>query len=477
MKEKNKAQSIILGALLLSVGMQFANYGTAVCVSGEVSRMNAMQYYVLVNTMGSLGMMLILPVVGNLTAIFGQRTLILLGILIQFGGRLVMMASSTVVPYSIAFLLQAVGGGLYISAPFILIAGAVEERERAKYFGYIAVANAVGAIFGPIMVSMLYAGGGILSKVAYIANLPLTLIGFLLVFSACPNQKRRDAAKGFDTMGLLLTVLGVACLVFWLNLGGKMFDWLSLTSAVLLAAAILALGAMIRRERKIDNPAVPVRMFRNPRLTYAFIGSVVASAYATCSASYSVMWIRLNYSGFAASSFYNGTATMMQNLVILILGFFLGAYVGKEFQVRFRRMGIASMAAAMLATGILYCLKFTGTAEGADLIMVTSGLPLGMLLIYVATAIGGFTSVVAQSTFSAFWQSNTPREEIPAGQALYNFGATGGSCIFGAIVGVVLGNSTDYSRAFATGFVFALIGLVCAIVGFRFTDKTKADSK
>ena len=79
--------------------------------------------------------------------------------------------------------------------------------------------------------------------------------------------------------------------------------------------------------------------------------------------------------------------------------------------------------------------------------------------------------MVSQSTFSAFWQSNTPREDIPSGASLYSFGATGGSVIFGAVVGVVLGSSGDYTRAFATGFVFAVIGLICAIVGFRFSKE------
>ena len=47
------------------------------------------------------------------------------------------------------------------------------------------------------------------------------------------------------------------------------------------------------------------------------------------------------------------------------------------------------------------------------------------------------------------------------------------------MVGVVLGTSGDYSRAFATGFVFAVIGLICAIAGFRFSKEeiAAADAK
>ncbi|MCL1912425.1 MAG: hypothetical protein FWG10_00735 [Eubacteriaceae bacterium] len=84
-------------------------------------------------------------------------------------------------------------------------------------------------------------------------------------------------------------------------------------------------------------------------------------------------------------------------------------------------------------------------------------------MIYLATGIGGFTSVVAQST----WQSNTPVEGMPAGQGLYSFAITGGSCIFSAIVGVVMGTSGDYARAFAIGFIISAIGFVCANIGFK----------
>ena len=469
----------IIGVLMLSIGMQFANYGTAVVVSGEVGKMDAMQYYVLIAALGSLGMMLILPIVGKLTAIVGQRNMIIIGILIQCAGRIMMIFMGDWMMYGIAYLIQSIGGGFYITAAYVLMAGSVPPTERAKFFGYIAVANSIGAILGPLLVSAMYSSGGILAQLAYLSNLPVTIIGFLMIMKDCPNSKTPGATKGFDFLGLILTVVGVACLVLWLNLGGKMFEWFSAPSAAMVILAVIALAWTIKRELSIENPAVPIKMFRNSRLAYAFICSIVAAAYSTCSATYSVMWIRMNFSALPGSTFFNGTATMAQNLIILILGFFLGGFIGKKFTKRFRTFGILAMVAAMIATGMLYCLQFTGTAEAGNLMLVGTSVPVGMLLIYIATAIGGFTSVVAQSTFSAFWQSNTPPEDIPSGQALYSFGATGGSVIFGAVVGVVLGNTTDYSRAFAAGFVFAAIGFICALVGFKFSKEeiTAAEKK
>ncbi len=471
---RRKNWAFILGVLIMCIGMQIANYGTAVCVSGEVQRMGAMDYYVLVGAMGSLGMMLILPVVGKLTAIFSLQTMIAAGICIQFLGRLGMIFSNTWIPYALSYLLQSIGGGFYVSSAYINMGGAVEPQERAKFFGYIPLANAVGAIFGPVLVSSMYAAGGIAAKMAYIINLPITLLGFALIFKDCSTRKTPGATKGFDFLGLGLTVLGIACMVLWLNLGGKTFQWISLPSAALLVAGVTFLAWLAKRETTIANPAVPLRMFKNKRLLAAFLCAIVASAYSTCSASYSIMWIRINYSGFPGSTLFNGTASLPQQVVMVILGLFLGGYIGKKFTRRFRPFGIAAMAAAMVATGLLYCLKFSGTAAENNIITI-GDIPVGMLMIWLAVSIGGFTSVVAQSTFSVFWQSNTPKEDIPSGQAMYSFGSTGGSCIFGAVVGVVLGTSGDYSRAFATGFVFAAIGLIVAILGFRFS-KEEAES-
>ena len=229
---------------------------------------------------------------------------------------------------------------------------------------------------------------------------------------------------------------------------------------------------MIKRETTIANPAVPVQMFKNKRLTSAFICAMVGSAYGACAASYSLMWIRLNYGGFGASSFFNGTATMPQQIMILLLGTFLAPYISKKFIKRFRPFGILSMVTALIALTILFCLQFTGTAKNGNVMTIANGtIPVGMVMIYIATAIGGFTSAISQATYSAFWQSNTPREDIPSGQALYSIGSTGGSAIFGAVCGVVLGSSGDYSRAFATGMVFALIGLIVAITNFKFTKE------
>lgn len=464
---------LIIGSLILSVGLMLANFGCTVSMAGQLGAMDAAQYYVLVNALGSLGMMLILPIVGRLTGIFGMRNLILLGIVVQCAGRVLMMAAGTWIPYALGYLIQALGGGCFTTAAYVLLAMAVPPAETPKFFGYNSVAIAVGSMLGPILVSTMSAMGGMMAKLAYISHMPFVIVGFLLVWKGCPNQRTPGAGANFDYGGLVLSVVGLSGLVLWLNLGGKMFQWASAPSLILMAAAVVSLVVVIRRELTIDNPAIPLRMFKNRRLTHAFLGSMCSSVFSTCVASYTIMWVMYNFSAFPGAVLFNGTASIMSHIVNLVLGLFLGGYVGKQFVKRFRPFGIAAAIASIIATGMLFCLRFTGTAAAGN-VMAVGNMPVGMILIYVACAIGGFTMVVANSTYSAYWQSNTPREEIPSGQAMYSFGAMMASCFFGALVGVLMGTSGDYTIAFGAACVICVLGLVNAIVGFKFTPEEVA---
>lgn len=64
-------------------------------------------------------MMLLLPLVGKLTAIAGQRNMLLSGILIQLLGRICMMCGTSWVPYASVYLIQSIGGGFYSSSAYV----------------------------------------------------------------------------------------------------------------------------------------------------------------------------------------------------------------------------------------------------------------------------------------------------------------------------------------------------------------------
>lgn len=471
-----KNRVVIFGVLILTLGLMIANYGCTVSMASDLGALNGVQYYVLVAALGSLSMMLVLPIVGSLTGIFGQRNLILIGVLIQAAGRLLMMFASSWIPYAIGYFIQGLGGGLYTTASFVIILSSVPPQESPKFFGYNSMAMAIGSMLGPILVSTMSAFGGMTAKLAYFSHLPFVIIALIMIWRGCPNQRTPGAGKGFDYPGVVLAVIGLSCLVLWLNLGNKMFTWLSVPSIILIVVAVIGIIVVIRREITIANPSIPLKMLKNKRLAYAFIGQACLSAYSTCVATYTIMWVMYNYGAFPGATLYNGTASIMTYIVQLILGLFIGAYIGKKFVQRFRPFALLGVVAAIVATAMLFCLRFTGTAAEGNIIAIGS-VPLGMIVIYVACAVGGFATSITNVVFTPFWQSNTPPQDIPSAQSLTSFGAMMSSSLFGALAGILMGNSGDYTIAFGAACIISVIGLFVGIAGFKFSPEEIAAAR
>lgn len=394
----------VAGILALAICMQFSTYGPGIAMPTKLRELDGMAFYALCTALGSIGTMLILPMVGKLYNIFGMRTIIITGVVMQFIARIGMMAAPSVVPFMVLYALQAMGGGMYISAAYVMMAGAVSSEKRPKFYGYIATSNAIGALLGPLVCGQIVDAGFV--DFAFIAYIPFALVAIICIFRFAPNRKEAGAAAGFDFIGVVLLVAAVCCIMFWMNLGGKSFAWNSLPSIAMILVGIVALISLIRRESTIENPSVPIKMFKKKRLTASFLGQVCLSCYSTCTAAYCVNYIQnVLLSGNAMLS---GTATMPQTIVIAVLGIFIGRYLGKDFVRRFRPMGILAFLCPITATLILFSLKPESS----------------MLQIWIATGIGGVSSAIAQSSFAAFFQTELKPEEFAPAQSMYNFGST-----------------------------------------------------
>lgn len=447
----------VSGILTFCVGLMFSNYGPGMAIPAKLAGMDGMGYYALLSAMGTVGMILVLPMVGKLYDIFGMRNVMLLGMAVQLLARIGCMMSGTVVPLMALYCVQAVGGGLLMPAPFVMMAGAVPGEERPKYYGLIATFNAVGTLFGPIVCGWLVDMGW--GDWAFIAYLPIVLVAVFLFFRSVPNQRHAQAAAGFDYLGVVMLVVSIACIVLWMNLAGKNFAWTSLPSIGMIVAGILALIGLIRRELAIENPSVPIRLFKKKRLTSSFLAAFFLSAYSTCSAAYLIVYIQtILISGNATIS---GTATMPQTIVTAILGITLGGYLGKNFVKRFRPVGILACACATVASLLMFLLRPESS----------------MFQIWIATALGGVSLAVSQSSFVAFFQTVLKPEEIPPAQSLYSFGGTSGSVIFGAFAGIILNFGGSYNTVYLLAVACSGLALLVAITGFRFSPEEIAASE
>lgn len=443
---------MIICLLLTMVTATASSYGNNIVLPTLLTQMGVMDYYAVYAAIASMGMMTALPLMGSLSSKFGTKFVILFGLIAQFVTRFLLMVTTNFLLFGVLYALAGFFSGLYMSAPYSVMAEVVDSKERPKFFGFIAAASAAGALVGPyltgVIVDQISAGAGL---ICYVIFAILPVIGFVTLY---PNVKR--PGNKFDLGGLLLLFVFVLSLVMWLSLGGKLFPFLSPVGICLPILAILALILLIRRESKVDAPAVPIQVFAKKRFRYTFIIQALVVSYATCIGAYGIVYAQ-QVMGFGGA--VSSTVTMPQTVVQFIVGLFIGSFVGKAFKKRFRPFALLAILTYLI--GLLIFFTLTPTTS--------------LIIVYLATGIGGIGQAITQSCYAAFFQTEMTGNEIHAAQGMYQFASTGGSCVFTGICGAAMNMGLSLNQVFLIGGIFVAVALVLGLIGFRFPKEEMAE--
>lgn len=443
-----KKAFMIVAVLLTTVTSTASSYANNVCLPYFLNAMDAYSFYAFYAAIASVGMMTALPLVGSMSAKFGSKNVIVFGLVAQFVSRVALAFCGQPVLFGVLYCLMGFFGGMYMSAPYSVMAELVTPEERPKFFGFITACSAAGALIGPLLTGLIVDNFGPgMGLLVYVIFAIIPVIGFVALY---PNVKRPGTR--FDLPGMFTFVVFVLCLVLWLSLGGNLFPFASILGIGMPVVAVIALVLLIKREKKIENPAVPVKMFAYKRFRYAFIVQVFVVAYSTCAAAYG---IRYALEVMSLDATISSTVTMPQTIVQFILGLFMGGIMGKAFKKRFRPVALLGIVCYGIGLMIFYFLSPTSP----------------VFIIYLATGIGGIGQAVVQATFAAFYQSELKPEDIRPAQGMYQFASTGGSSVFTAIVGAAMTMGLALQQVFLLGTAFMVIGLIFAIIGFRFSKE------
>lgn len=443
----SKKAYMVLALLLTMIACNASSYGNNVALPRLLVQMDAMDYYAVYAAIASMGMMTALPLTGSLSARFGTKNIILFGFAAQFVTRLLMMFTTNILIFGVLYTLAGFFLGLYMAAPYSIMAEVVTPEERPKFFGYVAAASAAGALIGPYMTGLVVdhisAGTGLICYVIF------AVIPVIIFCTLYPNRKR--PVGPFDFPGLLLLAVFVLCLVMWLSLGGKLFAYTSAPGIILPVAAAVSFFLLLKQEKRVKSPAVPIQVFAKKRFRYTFVIQALIVSYATCIGAYGIVYAQ-QIMGFDAT--VSSTITMPQTIVQFLLGLFVGAFVGKEFRRRFRPAGLLAIIAYLAGLAIFYTL----TPQTS------------LFIVYLATGIGGIGQAITQSCYAAFFQTEMTPEEIPPAQGMYQFASTGGSTIFTALCGAAMNQGLSLNQVFLIGSVFVGVALILGFIGFRFPE-------
>jgi len=281
-----------------------------------------------ISTAYIVAMVLIMPLTGLLGAVFGQKRLYIISLLLFLAGSILCGMARTL-PVFVAFrILQGLGAGSLQPSQQAILRQTFPLEEQGMAMAIYSMVIMVGPAVGPVL------GGWITDNMAwpwiFYINVPIGIIGVFLtmkyVFEPTDvrhaNVKRAAALREhMDWAGIALMIVAIASLQYFLE-EGPTKDWFHSTPILVCGfVAVVSLIAFVIRELSCPQPVVNLRLFRDP--TFASGTVIAAIVYAALIGNMFLLPVYMQeLLGFDATQ--SGIALIPRTIAMLIVTPFVG---------------------------------------------------------------------------------------------------------------------------------------------------------
>ncbi|MFJ9696758.1 MDR family MFS transporter [Kitasatospora sp. NPDC101183] len=282
------------------------------------------------------------PIWGKLGDLYGRKGTFLISIVIFLVGSALSGLSQTMNELIGFRALQGLGAGGLMVGVMSIMGALVPPRERGKYQGLFAAVMALATIGGPLV------GGFITDHLSwhwtFYINLPLGVIALAVVTVTLKLPKVRSTAR-IDYLGALLLTTGIVSLTLITTWGGQQYAWGSKHIIGLAVLAVAALIAFCYVEQRVEEPMLPLSLFRNLNFTMVSIIGFIVGFVMFGSTVFLPLYQQIVQGASATNS---GLLLMPMMLGMLVVSLVVGQTVTKTGKYRiFPIIGTVVMAAGM----------------------------------------------------------------------------------------------------------------------------------
>jgi EmrB/QacA subfamily drug resistance transporter len=209
----------------------------------------------------------LLLLAGRLGDLIGQRRVFLVGLAIFTGASLIGAVAQGQAMLIGARFVQGVGGALTSAVILgMIVTMFPEPREQAKAIGaYTFVAVAGGSIG-------LIAGGVLTQAISwhwiFLVNLPIGIATAIFALRLVDDVKGVGLRAGADVPGAALLTGGLMLGVYTILQVSEQ-GWGSTRTLVGIGIALALMAAFVARQARVDNPLMPLRLFRSANVSGA----------------------------------------------------------------------------------------------------------------------------------------------------------------------------------------------------------------
>jgi len=259
------AGSVMIGTIMAVLDTSIVNVALA-DMSGTLGATIEQITWVVTGYM--LSNVLVMPMMGMLSARFGRKKLYLASLAI-FTVASMLCGLARSLPTMVAVrALQGIGGGVIMTVAQAILRETFPPKEQGIAMGIFGMGVVLAPAFGPTL------GGWITDQYAwpwiFYINVPIGIINYVLVqrFVHDPHYLVREKGA-VDWTGLALMIGGLGALQLMLE-EGTSEDWFE--SAFiwrLFLIGVIGLALFVWHELRTERPAVDLRIMKNPGFSSA----------------------------------------------------------------------------------------------------------------------------------------------------------------------------------------------------------------
>ena len=259
-QEEHRRILVILGALML--GMFLASLDQTIVatalptIAGDLHGLNHLAWvvtaYLLASTIST-------PLWGKLGDLYGRKVFFQLAIVIFLVGSMLSGLSQSMIELIACRAIQGIGAGGLIVGSQAIIGDVIPPRQRGRYMGYFGAVFGLSSVLGPL------AGGWFTQHLSwrwiFYINVPIGILALFAIATVLHIPVKRVPHR-IDWWGLALLSGGVTSIILVTTWGGAQYAWGSSTIIGLGAAAVVMLAAFCVVETRVEEPIIPLDLFR-----------------------------------------------------------------------------------------------------------------------------------------------------------------------------------------------------------------------
>ena len=361
------------------------------------------------------------PIWGKLADLFSKKGLVQVALVIYLVGSLVAGLAPSMGVLIGARALQGVGVGGLTALVQIVIASIVAPRERGRYFGYLGASFAMATVSGPLIGGLIVDTPWLGWRWTFFVGVPFAALAFVVLQKTLhlPVVKRQVS---IDYLGALLISSGISVLLIWVSLAGTSFEWRSFTTTWMVTLGAVLLLAFVYVEGTVEEPIIPLRLFRDRTTSLAVFASVMVGV-----AMFGATVFLSQYFQIARGMSPTRAGLMSLAMVggVLVSGIVSGRLISRTGTWKRYIVG----GAALIVVG----LALLGTIDGS----------IGLFRVGAFMAVLGIGVGAVNQNLVLVVQNNAAQKDVGAASSLAAFFRTMGGSIGVSALGTALGHKVS----------------------------------